>query len=65
MIGFAYKIKSNLYIVRDWKVMKRVVDITSIVRKIVNNTVDALIAFHCWSGCDTVSSFLGQGKKKG
>ena len=42
----------------------RLIDINRLASVLGKDVCSALIGLHAWTGCDTVSSFAGQGKVK-
>ena len=42
----------------------RLIDINRLASVLGEDVCSALIGLHAWTGCDTVSSFAGQGKVK-
>ena len=40
------------------------IDVTRVYREIGRTKAEALIGFHCFSGCDTVAKFSGKSKAK-
>lgn len=65
-VGLCKTIKSkNLCIVKRNKSVLTVIQVSQIVSALGEQLVTALIGYYCWSGCDTVSAFAGQGKLKG
>ena len=67
-------INANLYILTGTKDKRRLIDIDAVGEEIytdLNKTdcrkedfLDALLGFHCFTGCDTTSSFARRGKIK-
>ncbi|CAG9821970.1 unnamed protein product [Phaedon cochleariae] len=65
-VGLCKTIKSkSLCIVKKHKIVLTVIQVSQIVAALGEQLVTALIGYYCWSGCDTVSAFAGQGKVKG
>ena len=57
-------INSKIFIRRGHKSSVRLVDITKLASALGRDVCTALLGLHPWTGCDTVSSFAGQGKLK-
>ena len=73
-MSFQPIISANLYFLTGVKNSRRLIDISAVVRSIDRNLnlcespketlLKALIGFHSFTGCDTVSAFAGRGKVK-
>ncbi|XP_038063921.1 uncharacterized protein LOC119734467 [Patiria miniata] len=67
VIGIALSsnhISSNLYFRTGKEENVRTIDLQAIRRHLGDPLSEALIGFHCFSGCDSVSAFYGKGKMK-
>ena len=60
-----HKIDARIYILSGTKQRMRIVDISEINNHFDPEVCDALLGLHAFTGCDSVSAFLGKGKKKG
>lgn len=57
-------ITSNIYVLPGISTYPTVIDVSSIYNKLGHNLSNALIGLHCFTGCDSCSSFKGKGKIK-
>lgn len=65
-VGLCKSIKcKNLCVLKRIKSALTVIPVSQIASALGEQLVSALIGYYCWSGCDTVSAFAGQGKVKG
>ena len=61
-LAFSTNIQCHLYMQCGTKVRQRLIDITKLTSAIGADVCASLIGLHCYTGCDTISSFSGQGK---
>ena len=62
-IHHAKEVSASLFILSGTKSRMRYIDITQIVENLEDNICNALIGLHAFTGCDSVSAFVGKGKK--
>ena len=62
-IHHAKEISASLFILSGTKSRMMYIDITQIVENLGDNICNALIGLHTFTGCDSVSAFVGKGKK--
>ena len=62
LIAFAKEIPASLYQKRGTSTSVRYMDIRKLRAVLGDKLSQALIAFHAFTGCDTVSAFAGRGK---
>ena len=62
-VAFQNKIAARIYILSGTKQRMRLIDISEINTKLNQEIYDALLGLHAFTGCDSVSAFLGKGKK--
>ena len=62
LIAFAKEIPASLYQKRGTSTRVRYMDIRKLRAVLGDKLSQALIAFHAFTGCDTVSAFAGRGK---
>ena len=62
LIAFAKEIPAFLYQKRGISTRVRYMDIRKLMAVLGDKLSQALIAFHAFTGCDTVSAFVGRGK---
>ena len=62
LIAFAKEIPASLYQKRGTSTRVRYMDIRKLRAVLGDKLSQALIAFHTFTGCDTVSAFAGRGK---
>ena len=62
LIAFAKKIPASLFQKRGTSTRVRYMDIRKLRAVLGDKLSQALIAFHAFTGCDTVSAFVGRGK---
>ena len=68
------EIEAHMYMLTGVKNARRIIDVNAVsdnVQETLNKTecckdqfLDALVGFHCFTGCDTISAFSGRGKLK-
>uniref|UniRef100_UPI00358FFA87 uncharacterized protein n=1 Tax=Myxine glutinosa TaxID=7769 RepID=UPI00358FFA87 len=66
IIGIALQsiVPTHMYFHTGRGVNSRTIDLQSVRDSIGDDVSQALIGLHCFTGCDSVSSFYGKGKKK-
>jgi len=62
LLSFAKDIPATLYQKRGTKTRTQFVDISLLRLSLGDELCGALLGFHAYTGCDTVSSFVGRGK---
>lgn len=64
-LACAQNVQANVYIhIGPWSNC-RILAISAIASKLGNKVAEALVGYHCFTGCDSVSAFKGKGKFKG
>ena len=63
-IALWHKIATRIYILSATKHCMRLIDISEINIKFTQDVCNALLGLHAFTGCESVSAFLGKGKKK-
>ena len=63
-VALWHKIATRIYILSATKHCMRLIDISEINTKFTQEVCNALLGLHAFTGCDSVSAFLGKGKKK-
>ena len=68
------EISSNMYMLTGVKNARRIIDLGAVANYVYNTlnksscekakVLDALLGYHCFTGCDSISSFAGRGKIK-
>ena len=56
-------ISGSQFILSGTKSRMRYIDISQIVENLEDNIWNTLIGLHAFTGCDSVSAFVGKGKK--
>ena len=64
LLGFAKQIKCNISMKRGSQSRTQYIDIRKMNLSLGNNLCEALLGYHAFTGCDTVSAFCGRGKTK-
>ena len=59
-IHHAKEISASLFILSGTRSRMRYIDITQIVENLGDNIFNALISLHAFTGCDSVSAFVGK-----
>ena len=62
-IHHAKEINAYHYMLSGTKSRMRYIDVSQIVENLGENICDALIGLHAFTGCDSVSAFVGKGNK--
>ena len=63
LLAHSKKMSGRLALLTGQKEKKRLLDVSEMATKLGDNLCDSLIGLHAFSGCDSVSSFAGKGKK--
>ena len=63
-VGLSQEIASPLYFHTGKDDKERTIDVGAVQQELGDELTNAIIGFHCFTGCDSVSSFYGKGKQK-
>ena len=61
---YRFDIHSRLYILSGTSKRSRIIDVSAVTENLGEDMCRALPGLHAFSGCDSVSAFVGKGKKK-
>ena len=55
---------ADLHFITGNQNQSRIISVNEVCDKVGSETCNLIVGFHAFTGCDSVSSFYGKGKKK-
>ncbi len=64
MVAMEQNFTADQYFITGNQNQSRIISVKKVCDKVGSETCDLIIGFHVFTGCDSVSSFYGKGKRK-